>query len=268
MRMFLAGALLIFGACTSSGVTAEQPSVSLKLLTCEDFDAVVSGDGVVFNNVWNKQAAGELDWSQCLVREDGEGRYGWTWDWPTDPQAVFAYPQIRYGVSPWSPDPRFGDDMPVQLSAIERFSVSHKLDIEWDGNFNVATSLWLGEGAEPKSEAIRAEVMIWTFYTPGLWPPAGKKQGTVALGGGEWEIWLNRDWYDVSGVNENRWTYLTFRNTSPSLDVEIDVAALLAYGVEQGYLDAKWYAYDLETGQEIMGGTGSTLVERFDVTIE
>lgn len=261
--------ILMIAASSSSKA---DPVARWEAFTCEAYDSVVTPDGVAFNNVWNSKAAEGLPWEQCLVRSAlRRGYYGWIWSWPKEKDDVFGYPHIRYGASPWSPEPSFGNDMPIRLLDIEGFRVAHKLTtikVYRRDRFNTAVSLWIGEGATPQPEAIRAEVAIWTNYGS-IILPAGQKKKTVNLGNELWEVWLAESWYELPETGEHRWALLTFRKFSPTWkEVEIDVAALLNYGIEQGYLEADWYAFDVELGQELSGGYGETIVDRFDVVIE
>lgn len=257
--------LVMLAACPS-GATHAEPLV--EELACADYQEVSRPEGVYSNNVWNKQAARGADWRQCVVRRGGEdGQIGWQWSWPERPRAVFGYPQIRIGTSPWVPQSPAGTALPKPLAALEALKVSHTLSGGSTGDFNVAASLWLGDDEIPGKDAIRAEIMIWTYTTPGQFRPAGKKVGKVVSDGREWQVWLDRHWGDVSQAHDNQWTYLVFKATDPAMSADTDVLSLLRYAEEVEYIEPDWIVYDLELGMEVMGGEGAVFLDDFEVTV-
>ena len=243
-------------------------------LSCEAFDSVPVDSGILYNNMWNAGAAGSETFSQCLERmpDDETARYGWSWDWPNRGRQIFAYPQIKVGSSPWDPLPRIDDRFPVRLADLDALVVTHALDIDTNGQHNVATSLWLTRDPnladEPDPSIIAAEIMIWTYYTPGHMNPAGRNQGVIDVDGQQWSVWIDENWKDMSGQNDNRWTYLTFRSETPSLTASYDVAGLLGHEAVASLALSELYVADVELGTEIMRGSGIAWVNRFDVQIQ
>jgi hypothetical protein len=110
--------------------------------------------------------------------------------------------------------------------------------------------------------------MIWTYSTRGHFNPAGKKTAEIRVDGAAWEVWVDRNWKDVSGMNENRWTYITYRSPKSSLSAKIDLMKLLGYAVEQQLITADLYVSNVELGNEIMSGSGITWVESFSVIVK
>jgi len=270
----------VLSGCSQSEL--EPISISEhQLVSCGDYATQSMDLGLLVNNVWNKHAAAkapEGSTRQCIVKQQRGNKhvYGWLWSWPTSPRAVFAQPQIKLGASPWDPRVSFGEDFPIQVKKVESATLSHHLNIVSNGNYNVATTMWLTDvpidssselSLDQRKQAIAAEFMVWTYYTPGQFKPGGKKLGTAIIGGLEWEYWYTEHWGDVSKRNENSWRYLTFRLTKPSLDVDIDLSALLDYAREQQGLEKDWYIGDLELGTEVMGGEGFATLERFDFSL-
>ncbi len=150
--------------------------------------------------------------------------------------------------------------------------VSHELDIVTNGSHNVATSMWLTStgyvGDSPNPSAILAELMVWTYATPDHMTPAGAKTAEVELDGQQWEVWVDKNWHDASGANNNRWIYLTFRAKVSSLKASFDVAKLTQYAIRQNILPPQFNYSDMELGTELMSGAGLAWVKRFDVQIE
>jgi len=266
---FLIGiVLLCFSAC-------QPPTLESIVLpdheeiTCEDYAAHVISGGVLYNNVWNKHAAANAKSRQCLVkRYDGqETQYGWSWRWPESPRTVFAQPQIKIGSSPWDPEPKFGDDLPLRVSELRGLTVAHELDVTSNGNFNIATTMWLTHQSDLSRDSIVAELMIWTYFTPGQFKPGGRKVETFLLNGVEWELWEQLNWSDKSGLNQQEWRHIAFRLATPSSKVEFDVHSLIQRAIDRKSIEPQWYIADLELGTELMGGQGLAWLKQFDVRI-
>jgi len=268
--------------------TALEPIVmpDHKLISCDDYAYQLTPFGLLTNNVWNKHVAdkAKVAASQCILSQQRAGStiYGWSWSWPTSPRTVFAQPQIKIGASPWDPSPSFGSQLPIAIKQIESAKFTHKLDVIYNGNFNIVSTMWLvdqpldierfekNEEQErlAQKEAIRTELMIWTYYTPNQFKPGGKHLATITVDNVAWEYWYEPKWGDVSGINDHSWRYIAFRRATPSLDAEINIEAMLQYALEQGHIDANWFIADLELGTEVMGGDGFATVEEFGFTLK
>jgi hypothetical protein len=237
---------------------------------CGDYYSEKTADGTLYNNVWNKNAAGKFAWSQCLEKDAASGLYGWSWNWPVRSDAIFAYPQIKLGTSPWAPSPGVNPEFPLENGALHSLIVEHELQIQGQTEHNVATSLWLTNtpdiGTQPNPSAIVAELMIWTYTTQRHMNPAGAHKGDFNDGKQTWEVWFDKNWSDASGANHNKWIYITFRAKNSSLKAEFDVMKLTRYAVEQRILPAKFYIADIELGTEIMSGSGQAWVKQFKAT--
>lgn len=266
MKKLLVIALFVFASNHNSFAEVE-------ILGCGDYLAKPTANGILYNNVWNKLAAEDNEWTQCLKQRtvNDTVQHGWSWEWPRGRQVIYAYPQIKLGASPWAPEPAMDTRFPAQISTLKKFDVSFEVETETDGDHNLATSMWLTEspvkGDKPDSSTIAAEVMIWTYSTKGHFNPAGKKHGTIKTGDSEWEVWLEKNWKDMSGQNKNRWVYLTFRAKTQSLKAEIDIKKLLDYAVAEQIITSDLYVADIELGNEIMSGSGVTWVHSFQIEI-
>lgn len=243
----------------------------MNIIGCEAYQSVPTDEGVLYNNVWNFRAAGDFDWSQCIVENLQTGELGWSWRWPKREGYIYGYPQIKRGSSPWDPLPRVDDQFPVKLGDLSSLTVSHELEISTDGQHNVATSFWLIENPArhdraPK-EAIVAEVMVWTYRTPKHMRPGGKRIGTMTHAGQNWSIWLDENWGDPSEQNENQWIYISFVSDKPQLKAGFDLSVLLADPrLSHLGLQDNWIA-DAELGTEIMSGAGVVWVKHFGADV-
>lgn len=262
-------AVLTIGSCSApTSEWIKPPSVTLG---CENYQSVKLDNAVLYNNVWNKDAAKNYDWKQCLEQKPDAGlpTYGWSWDWPNEGRDIFGYPQIKVGSSPWDPLPRIDARFPVKVDRLQNLFVSHDLDISSDGEFNVATTMWLTNspniGDTPNKSIITAEIMIWTYATAKHMNPAGEKIGLIEQDERTWSVWVSRDWRDTSGQNENKWINVTFKAERSQLSSRYDVIALLNDDLLSGLGLEQSYIADIELGTEIMRGQGLVWVNSFDV---
>lgn len=264
--------LLALVACDNN---APQPPSFVKsassTLGCDDYQSIPIEAGILYNNVWNKHADSTGKGVQCLESKeiDDSIHYGWSWSWPGNKQVIYGYPQIKIGASPWAPEPAFDERFPVKISSLQTLKLSFDVETIADGDHNLAASMWLVKepvkGAEPDPSVIVAEVMIWTYSTDNHFNPAGKKTSEINVDDDTWEVWVDKNWKDVSGVNENRWIYITFRSTRHSMSANIDLLKLLEYAIEQQFVTADLYVADLELGNEVMAGSGITWIKSFNV---
>ena len=261
--------ILTLAACTPPQADWTKPQTIV--LGCEDYQSITIEESVLYNNVWNKAAAGDFAWSQCLEQKIGADPavYGWSWKWPNTGRQIFGYPQIKVGSSPWEPLPRTHDGLPARIGGLESLTVSHAIEVDVMGEFNVATSMWLTNtdaiGDTQNPSIIEAEVMVWTYATQGHMDPAGTNIATINHAGHEWSIWLDENWADASGVNDNSWIYVTFKSEEPAFVAQFDVVELLRSDVLAKLELDKLYIADVELGTEIMQGSGLVWVERFNV---
>lgn len=268
-RFTLMAAIFMLASCSPQDSDWTKPETIT--LGCESYQSIPLNHAILYNNVWNKDAADGFDWQQCLEQKPGADSpiYGWSWHWPNTGRQIFAYPQIKVGSSPWEPLPKIDDRFPAKIDQLESLTVSHELEIHADGQLNVATSMWLTSspdiGELPNKSVIVAEVMIWTFATAEHMNPAGQNIGLIEQDGKKWSVWLNENWGDASGQNENEWVYLTFKAEEPDLTSRFDVIALLNHDLLAHLGLEKHYIADIELGTEIMRGDGLVWVNNFDV---
>ena len=262
--------LLANNKVAAKGVTWEKPET--QTISCASYFSEATPYGVLYNNVWNGAAAGAFAWSQCLERNHSHDSYGWSWVWPTAKgNNIYAYPQIKLGISPWDPSSSVKSDFPIKGSTVRSLVVEHELEIQGSSEHNVATSLWLTNtreiGDSPNPSIIVAELMIWSYATPNHMNPAGSHTDNFEAGNQTWEVWVEKNWRDASGANDNTWVYITFRAKNQSLKTKFDVMSFTNYAIEQQILPADFYISDIELGTEIMSGSGLAWVKQFNVVV-
>ena len=268
----------VFLTLLIAGCAPEKPTIwtapPMDKVDCGEYANVITELGVLNNNVWNKAAAADDRWVQCLVtkNENNQTVYGWYWDWPRGRKVIYAYPQIKIGASPWAPEPKFDDRFPLKIDTLETLNIQHHLETQTNGKHNTATSLWIVDEpydeSQPNPSIINTEIMIWTFATEGHFPPAGTKSDEISVNGIVWEVWNKKRWTDQSGVNDNTWGIITFKSKINILVADIDALQMLKYAIAQRLLSENLYIADIELGNEIMGGAGVSWVRQFKLQFE
>jgi hypothetical protein len=254
---------------SASKIVWKKPET--QTISCGDYFSEITPNGILYNNVWNKNAAKNFSWSQCLEKNSTTGLFGWSWVWPTESSVIFSYPQIKLGVSPWAPQPKLSSEFPLESANLRSLIVEHELEIQGNSEHNVATSLWLTKtkeiGEKPNPSAIIAELMIWSYTTPTHMNPAGTHKGDFEARNQLWEVWVEKNWTDASGANNNKWTYITFRAKNRNLKAKFDVIDFTNYAVAQNILPKEFYISDIELGTEVMSGSGLVWVRQFEATV-
>lgn len=243
-------------------------------ISCAEYYNVETKDGIFTNNVWNKHAAKQDPWSQCLEKRTigGSTQYGWSWSWPRGRRVVYSQPQIKVGSSPWAPEPKFDSSFPLKISDLTKLSISHDIEVHSNGQHNTATTMWLTtepyKGNKPKLSIIAVELMVWTYSTANHFNPAGRKRGELRVGDMTWEVWYQKDWEDKSMVNNNNWISVSFKAGTSSMKAEIPALTLLNYAIQQKLIPEGLFVADVELGNEIMSGDGIAWVKTFRVIHE
>jgi len=267
-------ALLLLSSCNNEA-WVKPDSITLG---CSDYLSILSSEGTLYNNVWNKKAANDYEWSQCIEKKMANKSeiYGWSWNWPLNKwpisnNNIYAYPQIKRGVSPWDPKPTVNKQFPLKISELKSLTISHDVYVNTNGQHNLATSMWLVNSPNISEESskslIMAELMIWTYSTQEHFNPAGKKYGTFTSTESSWEVWVDKNWGDLSGENINKWTYVTFRAMNSQLKRKFNALDLIQYAIEKNILKNEWYISDIELGTEIRSGSGIAWINSFNVNI-
>ncbi len=173
----VAALIVLVGACDNKPRQVTWSKPATETLSCENYAAKVLDSGVLYNNVWNKSAAKNFPWRQCLERNPANGDYGWSWSWPETTGTTFAFPHIRAGTSPWGPEPKTHPAFPLRIADARSLLVTHELAVDAPGEHNVVTLMWLTNtrdiGPVENPSVITAEVKIWSYATANHMDPAG-----------------------------------------------------------------------------------------------
>jgi hypothetical protein len=270
-RLLLAALSLLAAAAGCSG--AEDPSLrGATTLGCEDTTTHRLPVGELRNNMWNKQLAGDRPYRQCLVSRvrDGRTEFGWTWQWPGK-DGIYAYPEILVGRSPWmdapSNDPRF----PRRIADTRELIVDHDIESRHEGKRNLAMEMWLTRpvpaGRQAGPADIATELMVWSDASPGMVSKDDKPEATIEVSGKQWAVYVHRNWGDASNGSAHRWSMVSYVAVVPSSTVRYDARAFLQDAIHRGLVDPGHDIADVELGNEIVSGTGSTWLRRFEIEV-
>lgn len=231
---------------------------------CAAGASLVSGPYKYDNNQWGRAKA-KGPFEQCLLeRSAGQGReLGWTWFWPGADPSVFAYPEIIFGLKPWgggTSDPRF----PMRVADVEHLLVHYEVETEATGSYNLAPELWLIDSGEPSGNprTITTEIMFWMEHT-GSASPAGSVVDRPTYGGIEYALWRKENMGDRG--DGSGWLYYALVSPMTQRKGSIPVHVILADMVKAGRINPEHYVAGVEFGNEIIGGSGTTWVKRFEV---
>lgn len=242
-------------------------------ITCDDHATHTLAVGALLNNTWNRASAGSGPWQQCLLSRDGaDGKpeFGWSWNWPTK-DGLYAYPELIVGRSPWRPGRGNDARFPRRLADTRSLRIGYEVELQTSGKLNVATEFWITDAAaDPATagpESIRAELMIWTYASPGLVSSDGPV-ATVVIDGATWHVHHKAGWGDASGGSAHRWTLISYLAARPTLKTRFDAARFFDDAVARGWLHPQQAVAGVEFGNEIVSGAGSIWVKTFDLTVE
>lgn len=236
-----APALILLLASAGSDASIAQTQL------CEDFSRIARGTYEIVNNIWDRAG---YPGKQCITR------FGWTWDWPMSSQGVRSYPSIRQGWQPWAGRSTFAR-LPIRVSKMKGIGASFSVTTEQSGSYNTAFEMWITDSATPSPRSIRTEIMIWTDRSVLL--PAGSKIETVTLDGRKYDLWLK--------TNHQGWRYVAYVAHRKQLSGSLRLDAFVADCVKRGWVTPDEYVADIEFGNEIVNGKGSTVLHGISFSV-
>jgi hypothetical protein len=232
----------------------------------QDFaSTIVNGRYRLFNNTWNRGASSGRHRQKIFVNDDhGKPVFGWAWKWK-DSSGVATYPEIQAGVSPWNGEVAPDSGFPF-LAGSKKLVVDYDITLEASGSYNLAFEFWAVSGLPPGKDTMSHEVMIWIAGE--RLAAAGSEVGKLTVQGTTYGVNLRRNHGDASGENANTWTIISLLAEKPVLHGPLDLGQIIDYLLKQGYLTDKHYIANLELGDEVQRGSGTTIVRNYNVRVE
>jgi hypothetical protein len=269
-RTVLAIGLLPLLGCSTGGGRADfdlkQVPGTLVYESEQDFAwTTIDNRYRLFNNAWNRGASSGRHRQKIFVMNDnGKTIFGWAWKW-RDSSGVATYPEVMVGASPWhggvAPDSGF----PFPAGS-KQLVVDYDISLEASGSYNLAFEFWVVMGLPPRKETITHEVMIWIAGE--RLGAAGSEVAKLAMPGNSFGVNLQKNHGDASGQNQNTWTIITLLAEKPMLHGPLDVGQIIDWLLKNGFLTDKHYIANLELGDEVQRGSGTTIVRNYAVKVE
>ena len=232
----------------------------------KDFDStVVNGRFRLHNNVWNKSATTGRYRQKIFVNDDhGKILFGWAWKWRNS-SGVASYPEVYVGQSPWNSEAGLDSGFPFQAGT-KKLVVNYDIALEATGSYNLAFEFWVISRLPVSKANITHEVMIWIAGE--RLGPAGNLVGRTTLDGHGFSIFVSKNHGDASGASQHTWTIISLLADQPILHGPLDIGQIIDVLLKNGYLEASLYITDLELGDEVQRGSGTTVVRNYAVTVE
>ena len=142
----------------------------------------------------------------------------------------------------------------------------YDISLEASGAYNLAFEFWVVSGLPPRKETISHEVMIWIAGE--RLGAAGSEVGKMTVQGNTFAVNMKKNHGDASGQNQNTWTIISLLAEKPILHGPLDVGQIIDNLVQNGYLSKHDYIANLELGNEVMRGSGTTMVRNYAVHVE
>ncbi len=257
-------------ACSTGGGRADFDLKQVPGTTVfeseQDFaSTVINGRYRLLNNSWNKGATTGRHRQKIFVKDDnGKTVFGWVWKW-RDSSGVATYPEVQVGHSPWNGEVSPNSGFPF-LAGTKPLVVDYDIALEASGSYNLAFEFWVLSGLPPSKDTITHEVMIWVAGE--RLGAAGSEVGKATVQGTTYAVNLQKNHGDASGQNQNTWTIISLLADRPVLHGPLDVGKIIDYLLKQGLLNPQHYIANLELGDEVQRGSGTTVVRNYNVRLE
>jgi hypothetical protein len=264
----LPGLLACSTGCGHADFDLKQVPGTAVFESEQDFaTTVIDGRYRLFNNAWNRGASSGRHHQKIFVHDDnGKTIFGWMWRWK-DSTGVATYPEVQVGVSPWNGEAASGSESGFPFTAgSKKLVVDYDITLEASGSYNLAFEFWVAAGLPPSKDTITHEVMIWIAGE--RLGAAGSEVGKLTLQGTSYGVNLQKNHGDASGASANTWTILSFLADKPVLHGPLDLGQIIDWLLKNGYVTTKHYITNLELGDEVQRGTGTTIVRNYAVRVE
>lgn len=256
--IFFISAFLIPGCSKDETPTdTNNNPVIVSDTSCADWAEFTVNEYLLSNNVWGKGT--DINYEQCIYYStaDGNTEFGWNWNWSGN-GSVRAYPEIIFGLKPWSANST-SDLLPARINS-KNITLEYTASASAIGQWNLSYDIWLADTISPTMQNVTHEIMIWMYKTDSI-SPAGTKRGTLAIGGNNFDLWVNENHGDG-------WTYIAFVSDKTILSRTLDLNAFLNYLITNSYITSNLFISGIEFGTEIFEGKGNFKLTKYNVEVQ
>lgn len=195
---------------------------------------------------------------------------------------VIAYPELIYGVKPWTPELKTNMsrylNLPIRLADLPRVQALIDYAVhESSSPYNVAFDIWILRSPNPRTPREGdVEIMIWVHrqaanFTP---QPAGKRIGVVeveVLIDGVHRVEKFEVWYHERVGDGWRYIAYVLADSKPYREVGLDITHFIERAADLLKLTQEdYYIYSIEFGYELFYNTKvvfSAAVYRYIIVI-
>jgi hypothetical protein len=234
---------------------------------CVNYSTTIQGPYHYQNNMWAEgKAKGPFE--QCIVarKSAGKTQLGWTWNWPGYEPLGFGYPEIIFGWKPWS-ERSTTPALPLRISEIRALTLRYAVATEHTGKAALSMSMFVTDSSSasaPNPQSIVAELVLWLDY-PEQATPVGTRTAQFEVAGTSYELWYTPQHGDRG--DGKGWELFYLKGSNHQRKGTIQLQPLLAWLSTQNLLRNDRFVASVELGNELMGGSGTTWVQDFDVVV-
>jgi hypothetical protein len=263
--LFYGSVICLFGLFLYSKAYAAtiSPTPVPAFNTCNSSELRI-GDYVVYNNMWGKDAVGSLTYSQCYkLNSINPLNATWNWTWPFVVEQVKSYPEIFYGYKPgrnYSTNP----SLPIKLADMGSFlsSFDTTTTVSTDSEYDTSFDIFINSQNPPTYLSVTSEVMIWiNSQNTASWMPTSHFIRKVTIDGQDYDFYFYTFPYETTTRN-----FFLFNKVVPISVGSVSIDHFLKYLVNNGYESGANYLSVIEFGNEVVSGTGNTVVRNFSIS--
>jgi|SRR6478735_2552340 len=219
------------------------------------------------NNMWAEDKA-RGPFEQCVVArtQAGEKQLGWTWDWPGYEPLGFGYPEIIFGWKPWSNHSTTAE-LPRRIVELQSLTARYAVTTESSGKVALSLTMFVTDSnrtSDANPRAIVGEVVLWLDYPEGA-VPIGTRTQVFDVAGTRYELWHTAQHGDRG--DGTGWGLFYLKGPNHRLRGTIQLQPLLEYLSTQRFIQSDRFVATVELGNELMGGSGTTWVQDFEVRV-
>jgi len=207
------------------------------------------GEFFVSNNAWNRR--GVPHFSQTVFANEDGSEIGWTWDWPTiEPEQVRSFPYIVIGKTPARAASTTAR-LPIRLSDVEACRLSYAVETVSSGKSNTAFDVWITDDASASRDSVVMELMIWIddcnmVEEEDIANPRARINDQLV------------PFHYIERMPHGHWAYALFIVEDEG---NLNVLPFIRYLIEEHYLNDDLFLASIDFGNEIVSGTGLTVVK-------
>jgi hypothetical protein len=218
----------------------------------------LADDYCVVNNQHGRWRLEDGDYyDQCAGTTAGQFPVAFKWTCNTTSPGVKGYPQILFGLNPWSRIVTT-EKLPSPMSSLVALSADHTATLRAGGEYNLCFDLWFIDPdyltTEDKRGAICLEIMAWLVdYAPNT----GEKLGVLETPGNTWAVYFSQ--------KEGEPPLLMFLAARPYWNGTTDLLPFCEYASKHALLPIDALLACVEFGSEVTSGSGVLRVDWYRV---